>query len=290
MHRLERITSRQNALVKRCRDLARASRAGAPVGRAEHHAEGGHAGEILLDGLHLVQEALACDVPIEVAAFSDRQMGNVLSPLSRLSKDVRTHGGKVVLVTDQVLAAMSPVQHPSGVVAIARARATDVRVVFAAAAARGPHLPIALVLAGLQDPGNVGGVVRTAAAFAAAGIVAVEGTANPFSWKALRGAMGGTFRLPVAARGSLSDVISSAGLEHVRIAAAVPRGGTPLPAVDFRTPMAFILGSEGGGVSDIALAAAHDTVTIPMRAPVESLNVTIAAALILYEASRQHSA
>jgi TrmH family RNA methyltransferase len=289
MQRLERITSRQNALVKRFRDLARASRVAGAVGRADDDGQGGHAGEILLDGLHLVQEALACDVPIEIAAFSDRQMGNELSPLSRLSKDVREHGGKVVLVTDQVLAAMSPVQHPSGVVAIARARATDVDAVFAAATATGPHLPIALVLAGLQDPGNVGGIVRTAAAFAAAGIVAVQGTANPFNWKALRGAMGGTFRLPVAARGSLSDVIASAGRKHVRVAAAVPRGGTPLAAVDFSAPTAFILGNEGSGVSDIALTAAHDTVTIPMLAPVESLNVTVAAALILYEASRQRN-
>jgi TrmH family RNA methyltransferase len=85
-------------------------------------------------------------------------------------------------------------------------------------------------------------------------------------------------------------VIASAGRERVRVVAAVPRGGTPLPAVDFSTPVAFVLGNEGGGVADSVLAAAHDTVTIPMRAPVESLNVTIAAALILYEASRQRGA
>jgi tRNA G18 (ribose-2'-O)-methylase SpoU len=85
-------------------------------------------------------------------------------------------------------------------------------------------------------------------------------------------------------------VVASARQEHVRVAAAVPRGGTPLAAVDFSAPMAFILGNEGGGVSDIALSAAHDTVTIPMLAPVESLNVTVAAALILYEASRQRGA
>lgn len=284
---MERITSRQNAIVKRFRDLARASRVAAPVGRAEHHGQGGHSGEILLDGAHLVQEALACDVPIEVAAFSDRQMDNVLSPLPRLAQDIRKHGGKPLLVTEPVLAAISPVQHPSGVVAIARARATDVRVVFAAARAPGPHLPVVLVLAGLQDPGNVGAIVRTAAGFGAAGVVAVEGTANPFSWKALRGAMGGTFRLPVAARGTLSDVIASAGHESVRLAAAVPRGGTPLPRVDFSEPVALILGAEGRGIAEEALAAARETVTIPMHEPIESLNVAIAASVILYEATRQ---
>src|SRR5215471_780516 len=290
MHRMERITSRQNAVVKRFRDLARASRVSAPVGRAEHHGQGGHAGEILLDGPHLVQEALACDIPIDVAAFSDRAMENVLSPLARLARDVHKRGGRPLVVSDRVLAAISPVEHPSDVVAIARTRATDVRAVFAAARAPGPHLPIVLILAGLQDPGNVGAIVRTAAAFGAAGIVAIEGTANPFSWKALRGAMGGTFRLPVAARGSMSDVIASAGQERVRLAAAVPRGGTLLPQLDLREPLGLILGSEGAGVSQATLAAADETVTIPMRAPVESLNVAIAASLILYEATRQFGA
>jgi TrmH family RNA methyltransferase len=283
---MERITSRQNAVVKRFRDLARASRVAAPVGRAEHHGQGGHAGEILLDGAHLVQEALACDIPIEIAAF-ERQLDNVLSPLSRLAKDVRKHGGRPLIVSEQVLAAISPVQQPSGVVAIGRARAADVRVVFAAAHAANTPVPIVLVLAGLQDPGNVGAIVRTAAGFGATGVVAIEGTANPFSWKALRGAMGGTFRLPIAARGTMSDVIASAGQEHVRLIAAVPHGGAPLPKLDFSTPVAVILGNEGAGVSATARAAAQETVTIPMRAPVESLNVAIAAAVILYEASRQ---
>ena len=286
MHRMERITSRQNAVVKRFRDLARASRVTAQADGDERHVQRGHAGEILLDGPHLVQEALACDVPIEIAAFSARHLDNAQSPLARLAKDVRKHGGRPLIVTEHVLAAISPVQQPSGVVAIAHARATDVRGVFTAARGAREQLPIVLVLAGVQDPGNVGAIVRTAAGFGAAGIVAIEGTANPFSWKALRGAMGGTFRLPIAARGTLSDVIATAGEKHIRLVAAVAHGGTPLPELGFIEPLALILGSEGGGVSQTALAASHETVTIPMRAPVESLNVAIAASVILYEASR----
>jgi TrmH family RNA methyltransferase len=295
MEKMERVTSRQNAVVKRFRELARASRAAAPVGHAAVHGTGGHAGEILLDGEHLLHEALACDVPVELAAFLERQVANVLSPLGRLAKDVRTRGGRVILVTDAVLAAISPVQHPAGVVAIARARATDVPVVFAAAHDNGPstplrpapHLPLVMVLAGLQDPGNVGAIIRASAAFGAAGIAAIEGTANPFSWKALRGGMGGTFRLPIAARGTASDVVAAAHAHEVRLLAAVPRGGTPLPRVDFRTPTAIVLGGEGAGISPAIMAAADASVTIPMRAPVESLNVAVAAALLLYEAARQ---
>src|SRR6188768_1148562 len=180
---MERISSRQNAIVKRFRDLARASR---PV-PGDADARGGHAMDVLLDGEHLVHEALLCDIPIEIAAFSDKQINNVLSPAARIAKDIKKRGGRVVIVSDQVLAAMSPVQHPSGVVAIASARPADVRGVMSAVS----DLPLVMVLASLQDPGNVGAIVRTAAAFGASGVIALDGTANPFSWKALRGAMGG---------------------------------------------------------------------------------------------------
>jgi TrmH family RNA methyltransferase len=148
-------------------------------------------------------------------------------------------------------------------------------------------LPLVLVLAGLQDPGNVGAIVRAAAAFGASGVVAIEGTANPFGWKALRGAMGGTFRLPIAARGSLPDVVAAAREVGVRLVAAVPRGGTPLPELDLRAPTAIVLGGEGAGLSAAVTAAVDETVSVPMQALVDSLNVAIAAALILYEAMRQ---
>lgn len=276
---MERISSRQNAIVKRFRDLARTSRHMS----VDTDAPGGHAMDVLLDGEHLVQEALLCDIAIEIAAFSDKQIDNVLSPAARLAKDIRKRGGRVVIASDQVLAAMSPVQHPSGVVAIARARPADVRVVMATVT----ELPLVLVLAGLQDPGNVGAIVRAAAAFGASGVVAIEASANPFGWKALRGAMGGTFRLPIAARGSLSEVVASAAELGVRLVAAVPRGGTPLPELDLRQPTAIVLGGEGAGVPQTTMAAVDETVTIPMQPPVESLNVAIAAALILYEATRQ---
>jgi RNA methyltransferase, TrmH family len=265
---MPQITSRQNAIVKRFRELARAS-------------GGAAAGEILLDGAHLVQEALACGVSVEIAAFSDHHVGTTRSPLAGIADEVKKHGGRVLTVSDQVLAAMSPVQHPSGVVAIAHARPSDLRAAFADA----PQL--VLVLAGLQDPGNVGAIVRTAAAYGASGIVTIEGSANPFGWKALRGAMGGTFRMPVAARGTLGDVIAAARAAGVRLIAAAPHGGTALRRADLRGPTAIILGGEGAGLSEAALALVDETVTIPMRPPVESLNVAIAAALILYEASRQ---
>jgi len=283
---MERINSRQNAIVKRFRELARAPRTADAEAAAGEAPRGGYAAEVLLDGEHLVHEALACDIAVDVAAFSDRQLGSARSPLARIARDVKKRGGRVLTVSDEVLAAMSPVQHPSGVVAIGRARPADVRVVMSAATAQ----PLVVVLAGLQDPGNVGAIIRAAAAFGASGVVAIEGSANPFGWKALRGGMGGTFRIPVAARGTLPEVIAAARAMRVRLVAAAPRDGTPLPAVNLRGPTAVVLGGEGAGVSAATLAAVQETITIPMGAPVESLNVAVAAAVILYEAMRQRSA
>jgi TrmH family RNA methyltransferase len=258
---MERISSRHNPLVKRCRELARA-------GAADEY--------VLLDGQHLLEEAIASELPIEIAAFSEKHADRLVT----LATKVRRAGGKTVAVTDQVLAALSPVQHPSGVVAIARRPAPTPEDVYASA----PQLVV--MLSDVQDPGNVGAIVRAAEACGATGVVTGDGTADPFGWKALRGGMGSTFRLPVA-RMAVGDAIASARAAGIRVFATVPRGGTPLPKTDLRGPGAVVLGGEGAGLDAALVGAADDRITIPMQPPVESLNVAIAAALILYEASRQ---
>ena len=259
---MERISSRHNPLVKRFRDLARAS---------------GPDDTLLLDGQHLVEEALASDVPIEVAVFAEKHaQGRLLTLAAR----TRRAGAKTIAVTDQVLAALSPVQHPSGVVAIARRPPQTIEQVFA----KRPQLLV--MLSEVQDPGNVGAIIRAAEACGASGLVSGVATADPFGWKALRGAMGSTFRLPVA-REPIDHALQAAHETGVRVFATVTRGGTPLPQCDLRGPAAILLGGEGGGLPVVWLDAADERLTIPMRGQVDSLNVAIAAALILYEASRQ---
>jgi TrmH family RNA methyltransferase len=259
---MERISSRHNPLVKRFRDLAR-------VGAADD--------AVLLEGQHLLEEAIAADLPIEVAAFSEKHaQGRLLTLAARTGR----LGAKTVAVTDQVLAAISPVQRPAGVVAIARRPATPLERVFATP----PQLVV--LLGEVQDPGNVGAIVRAAEACGASGLVAGVASADPFGWKALRGGMGSTFRLPVA-RARIESALDAARACGARVVATVPRGGTPLLACDLRGPSAILFGGEGGGLPAAWLDAADDRLSIPMRGQVESLNVAIAAALVLYEASRQ---
>jgi RNA methyltransferase, TrmH family len=262
---MERISSRQNPLVKQFRDVAR----------------GDVAGAMLLDGEHVIDEALESGVTIDVAAFGER-LGQ-----GPLADRVRRAGVKIVLVTDAVLDAISPVKTPSGVVGIARRPEDRLEDFFA----REPQL-IAM-LHDVQDPGNVGAVVRAAEGCGATGVICSDGTADPFGWKALRGAMGSAFRLPVGARQPLSEAIAMARAKGLRVFATTARGGTPLPHCDLRRPSAIIFGGEGAGLPDDLLQAADARLTIPMQPPVESLNVAIAAALVFYEAARQrqgHSA
>jgi RNA methyltransferase, TrmH family len=259
---MRRISSRQNPLVARFRELARAR----PSGDA-----------VLLEGEHLVEEALAAGISLEAVAFAESD----LPRRAGLAERVERSGADAVRVPTAVMAALSPVRQPSGIVAIAQLASASLET------ALGEHPQLVVVLAGVQDAGNVGAIVRTADGCAATGIVATEGTADPFGWKALRGAMGSTFRMPIAARQRLSDAVDAIRRRSLPLVAAVPRDGTPLHESSFRGPVAILLGGEGAGLPEAIVAAADRRVTIPMRPPVESFNVAVTAALILYEASQQ---
>ena len=259
---MQRITSRKNPLVARFREVAR----------------GQVPDRMLLDGDHVVHDAVASGARIEVAAFADDAANG---RFAEIAGKIRASKANVIAVSAEVLNAISPVQQPSGVVAIAERPRKTVDDAFELA----PQLVV--LLADVQDPGNVGAVIRTAEACGATGVVTSERTADPYGWKALRGAMGSTLRLPVASHQSLADALQYCRDRHVRVLALVPRGGTPLPDVDLRAPSAIVLGAEGHGLPPRILDMANDRVTIPMQAAVESLNVAVAAAIVLYEASRQ---
>ena len=260
------MTSRQNALVKRFRALAQQRSAGDPA--------------VLLDGAHLVEEALASRVTLETAVFSETAANERLAPL--LDRVARS-GTRVVVASDAVFPAVSPVQHPSGVAAIAQVTTRRLEEVLGV----GPHL--LLMLDGVQDPGNLGAIIRVAEGCGATAVIVGDGSADAFGWKALRAAMGSSLRLPIAQRVKMVEAVKVVKDMGTRVLAAVPRNGTALPECDFRQATALLLGGEGAGISNDLLRAADATLTIPMMPPVESLNVAIASALVLYEASRQRA-
>jgi TrmH family RNA methyltransferase len=264
---MQSITSRSNGLVAEFRSLAETPD---PSGT-----------RLLLDGLHLVQEAEAAGMPFECLAVASTLMASG-GDEADLARRVASAGQRVVTVSAPVLRAMSPVQHPSGLVAIVGVPARDRRV------AAGPGT-FALLLADVQDPGNVGALVRVAEAGGLSHVCVAGASANPFGWRAVRGSMGSALRLPIVRSGGVAAAASNLAEAGIRLVAAVPRGGADPDEVDWRGPLALLLGGEGPGLDAATLAVCSDRVTIPMRAPVESLNVAVAGAILIYAARRHRS-
>jgi TrmH family RNA methyltransferase len=235
---------------------------------------------VLLDGAHLVEAAAASGVPVETAAVTEAAVRRD-DRLAGLLETLERRGTRVVQVTGPVMDALSPSRTPSGVVAIAQPTRAPLESAFQPAPA------LAVILADVQDPGNVGAVIRVADAAGGTGVLAAGASADPWGWKAMRGAMGSTFRVPVAARTRPEEVLAEARRRGVRVLAAVPRDAPSLYGLDLRGPVALLLGREGAGLDPTLVARADACLTIPMRDGVESLNVAVASGLMLYEAWRQ---
>ena len=254
------ITSRQHPIVKQFRELAHG---GGP--------------SMLLDGWHLLNEAVAAGISIETVAWCGPPTSAEQITIERAQR----LGAHVIEVSGLVLNAISPVHSPTGVVASARKPHAEAAVVLQPA----PALILAGV--GIQDPGNAGAVVRAAAAAGATGVVVDEASADPWSWKALRASMGATFHVPVIRTRTIDKSVDAWRAAGVSIVAAVARGGTSMYDIDLTRPTALLLGGEGAGLPSALVSSADARISIPMKDAVESLNVAVAAALVLYEARRQ---
>lgn len=157
-----------------------------------------------------------------------------------------------------------------------------------AAQSHAPAAPLFVILAGLQDPGNLGTILRSAEAFGATAVVSLPGTVCAWNPKAVRASAGSVFRVPVLST-TVHECFTRLRVAGVRVLTTALEGAEPAPAMNFTGPAAFIIGNEGNGVADEIAAQADATVTIPCPGPVESLNAAVAASVLLYEASRQRS-
>jgi RNA methyltransferase, TrmH family len=260
---VRRITSRHNPLVERYRSAAR-----------------GPADTLLLDGVHLIIDALAAGLRVrEAAVAADAARVDIDALVGRLARA----GVDTVAATTSVMAAISPVRSSSAIVALADRPGDAAERLYSGTA------PLVIVAVDVQDPGNVGAIVRVAEAGGASGVVVAGASADPYGWKALRGSMGSALRLPIVTRRATSDLFEPRR-HGCRMLAAVPRGGRSLFELDLTGPIAILIGGEGPGLPPGVLADADERVTIPMQTPVESLNAAVTAALMVYEARRQRAA
>jgi TrmH family RNA methyltransferase len=263
---MRRISSRQNPLVRSFRELA------------DHPDPTGE--RVLLDGAHLVRDAHAAGAMFEVLVIADSHL-DAASEEGELARTLEGAAIDVAAVDDKVFGAISPVKSPSGIAAIARRKVSAPPIICG-------H-PRAFVLAAVdvQDPGNVGSLLRAAEAGGVTGAFVCGASATPFSWKALRGSMGSALRLPVVAGMTTEAVIRCMREAELRLIAAVARGGEPPDEVDWRGQVGLLLGGEGPGLSADLLERCDARVTIPMATTVESLNVAVAGGILVYAARRQ---
>ena len=261
----EVVRSRSNPLFKRLRAL-------------KERGVGPEGGLCLLEGPKLVEEALAAGVTIAEAAATRRADERPLA--TTVVDELRARGVPVRLLDDRLLAALSDAETTQGLVALAHRPASDEARLF-------EGTPLILVAVGIQNPGNLGGLLRTAEAAGATGACLVEGCADPFSWKALRGSMGSAFRLPLIEGPRAGPILDRFEERGIRILATATDGETRYDEVDLAAPVGLVFGSEASGLAEDVARRAAARLRIPLASPVESLNVGVAAGLVLFEAARQ---
>jgi TrmH family RNA methyltransferase len=258
------ITSTKNPFVKRLRALVDRD-----IQESDDH--------LVVEGIRMIEEVLAAGVSIELLLYDPRALTGPRA--AALLDRARGQGVRLVTAAARVVASSSQVETSQGIVAVVTYPRTSLSDVLAS-----PQL-LVVVADRIQDPGNLGTIVRIADAAGATAVVTTTGTADSRTPKAVRATMGSLFHLPIAS--APTPQVLAALREHgVRILVADPAGSSDFTQVDYRAPVAIVIGNEGAGPDPLWRTASSTAVRIPLYGRADSLNVAVAAALLLYEARR----
>jgi TrmH family RNA methyltransferase len=257
----EVISSRANARVKQLR--------GAFAGQARLSG-----GMVAIEGEHLLEEGLRSGMVLKTVFVSERREVPEMVP----------RGVEVLRLTEEVFGSVVETQAPQGVAALLVPPVFGLGDVFGS----GKTAALILVAAGLQDPGNLGTLVRSAEAFGASGVLTTPGTVSAWNQKALRASVGSVFRVPVVPV-TASDLreVKARGVRLIAAVGSEDDGVVGVAEMDFRGFCAVMIGNEGAGLAAEWMEMCDAKVTIPCPGDVESLNAAVAGSLLLYEASRQ---
>jgi TrmH family RNA methyltransferase len=277
------ITSQDNKWLKKFRAALRGTgpTQGEPIG---------------VEGPKLIEDALRSGLVAEALLVSDtgeREINQILRAATESEAGIPR--SQVLRTTDKLFASVAGTEAPQGVAALFRQPAWEFDDVLRGPGEMRESAPLVLVMAGVQDPGNVGTIVRSAEAFGATGVVAARGSADPWSPKALRASAGSALRLPLLRGITVPVLLAQLKMAQVKIFASgslsrrAPSDRDDLGA-DLREPAAIFIGSEGSGLPPEVVHAADAMISIPMSETVESLNAGVAASVVLFEAARQRNA
>jgi len=255
--KIELITSRDNQRLANARKVR----------------DGKVPGMMFIEGRRLVREAIRSDIAIEECFFSDDLSDDGLRGAFH---------GRVFEVPAKIFRSLADTDQPQGVIVVAkRPESLPSRIVGSSA------VPLVIFLNEINNPSNLGAVIRTAEAAGVAGVIISDNSADVFSPKALRAAMGSSFRLPIWSGVNFDEAVNWANAQSFVTTAADISGEMSYTAVDWTKKRLLIFGSEAHGLSDADLDKVGEKIIIPMRQDVESLNLAVAAGVILFEARRQ---
>lgn len=260
--RLRPVASRQNALVKELR-------------RAFSSGERTPDGCCAIESIRIVEEAIRSGLRFRAVFFrqSSQEVANRLLP--QLGAHVET-----LVLPDDVFAGAVATETPQGVAALVKLKTFELE------DALRPHEPLLLVATGIQDPGNLGTMLRSAEAFGASGVLLAERTVSPFNPKTVRASAGSVFRLPVISV-KVEEALPALRGRGLRLIGSSSHKGTPADEADLSGPVALFIGSEAAGLPRELISQMDEMVIVPHAARVESLNAAMAASVLLYESSRQ---
>lgn len=261
------INSRDNALVKRARAVRMRKLDGL----------------IFVEGVRLCEEALAASLPVEDVLCTER-----LAQDERGSRLLQSLGGvceRIAILSEPVFASVSDTKSPQGIALIAAEPRTGPSMLINDES----QSALIVVMHRINNPSNAGAILRTAEAAGATAAVTTAGSTDLFSPKALRGAMGSSFRLPLMVGAEFMEILDWCRQRKVRTVCADPKAARSFTEIDWTQPCALLVGAEAAGLSLEEISAADEAIRIPMRPPVDSLNVAVASAIVLYEAARQRS-
>ncbi len=265
------ISSRENSIYKRLKRL-----------RIKKYRD--REGEYIIEGPNLVKEAILTDQSLPLAFLSENLGSGNFRELAELKEQLIGRGTSVEILKDDLFTDLADTETPQGIIAIVKKRLIHKDFFLGRNDKENGNF---IVIDRLQDPGNIGTILRTADSASYQGAIIVKGTGDVYAPKVVRAATGSLFRLPLLFVKDAEEAVNLLKYYGKRIICGDPRGTIPYYDCNLKNHVAIVIGNEGNGISHEFLAISDAKVKIPMNPQVESLNASIAAAILIYETIRK---
>ncbi|MCG4586237.1 23S rRNA (guanosine(2251)-2'-O)-methyltransferase RlmB, partial [Anaerosalibacter bizertensis] len=235
----------------------------------------------LIEGVKIVEECIKWNIEPEYIFFSNDLFKTTGG--ERLFNEIKKYDHKLINLPNRLLKDISDTKNPQGILAVLNFNDIDFRVILE------KKDKFIIILDEIQDPGNMGTIIRTADAFGASGVVLTPNCVDIYNPKVVRSTMGSLFHIPIAQVEDKIQLIEELKNKHVKIYATSLESANYVYDIDFRRDFALVIGNESKGISQQILDLADNIVKIPIMGNAESLNAAIASSIIMYETVRQRS-